>query len=562
VFHRSAPRALLFLVCLALLAPSGEGGCGGGVVTELVPLAGDTHHHSGSLISEFVAYQKQAGLTTACPHDFGKPLHVYDRNQAAGYDWLVIAHHDRATHGGMTGDPKGTAVYKSHPGAYTWWTDPRSAPLRLRSGALLSDPNPLGLPDYRTGGVVAPGWNEPRSFASAAARKNAAGGFVAFAGREFTTNEGAATSAQRGTGGHKVAVLPGVTDRICGHLGTAQGRANDCDETGLYDYVFEQGGVIIQAHPGDWAAGMSTWHPDLRPAGLADVFVHGVEIGSTGGLRWEDGYQTALARGYRVFPSFGSDRHKLQLEEMGIGCSNSPAPSLAYGAVICWAPRGSGPQALADAMRARRCYYARSYEPRLSFALQDDPQERLVQMGGITSAGDRVATVRVAATNDLRNQPARRFGRLELVQPSGSPAQERVAYACTGCCTRNDATGDRCTLNASVRLADGAVYARICSGTAPCGRNGASTLLVSAPIFVNWAAYKRAHGLSLDTTYDFDRDGWPAVWDNCWTDANPGQQDADADRVGDACDVCPYTPDPLQLDANRDGVGDACSGTG
>jgi hypothetical protein len=560
VFHRRALRALLFLVCLALLAPSGEGGCGGDGYTGLVPLAGDTHHHAGSLISEFVAYQKRAGLTTACPHDFGKPLHVYDRNQAAGYDWLVIAHHDRATHGGMTGDPNGTGVFKSHPGAYSWWVDPRSAPLRLRDGTLLSDPNPLGLPDYRTGGVVTPGWNEARSFGSAAARKNAApGDFVAFAGREFTTTDFTAQSAQRGYGGHKVAVLPGPSDRICGYLGTAQGRANDCDETGLYDWVFDQGGVIIQAHPGSWAAGMRTWHPELRPAGLADLFVHGVEIGSTGGLRWEDGYQAALANGYRVFPSFGSDRHALQLEEMGIGCGNNAAPSLAYGAVICWAPPGGSPAALADAMRERRCYYARSYEPRLSFELRDNPQVAPATMGGLAAVPDRVATVRVTATNDRRNQPARRFGRLELVQPSGSPAQERIAYACTSCCTRNDASGDRCTLDASLRLSDGAVYARICSGTAPCGRNAASTLVVSAPVFVNWSAYKRARGLSLDTAYDFDADGWPAVWDNCWTNPNAGQQDADRDGAGDACDVCPRTADPLQIDANRDGVGDACS---
>jgi hypothetical protein len=560
VSHRGALRALLFFVCLPLLAPSGDGGCGAGDVA-LVPLAGDTHHHAGSLISEFVAYQKRAGLGTACPHDFGKPLHVYDRNQAAGYDWLVIAHHDRATHGGMTGDPNGTAVFKSHPGAYAWWSDPRSAPLRLRDGTLLSDPNPLGLPNYVTGGVVSPGWNEARSLGSAAERKNATtpGNFVAFAGREYTTNDGFAVSAARGYGGHKVAVLPGPTDRICGYLGSAQGRANDCDETGLYDWVFQQGGVIIQAHPGDWAVGTShTWHPDLRPAGLADAFVHGVEVGAPGGLLWENGYQAALARGYRVFPSFGSDRHSLQLDEMGIGCKSSAPPSLVYGAVICWAPPGGSPTALADAMRERRCYYSRSWKPRLVFELRDSTRNAPVPMGGVVSVPDRVAVVRVSATNDVRNQPTRRFGRLELVQPSGWSTTERVVYACTSCCTRSD-TGDRCTLNTSLPIADGAVYARICSGTAPCGRNGANTRVVSAPVFVNWVAYKRARGLSLDTAYDFDADGWPAVWDNCWTDSNVGQQDTDGDGAGNACDVCPGTPDPLQLDGNRDGRGDACS---
>lgn len=557
--RRGALRALLFFVCLPLLAPSGEGGCGA-TGPRLVPLAGDTHHHAGSLISEFVAYQKRAGLSTACPHDFGKPLHVYDRNQAAGYDWLVIAHHDRATHGGMTGDPHGTAVFKSHPGAYTWWTDPRSAPLRLRDGTLLSDPNPLGLPNYVTGGVVAPGWSEARSLASAAQRKNAAAGnFVAFAGREFTTNDNEAFSALSGYGGHKVAVLPGMTDRICGYLGTAQGRANDCDETGLYDWVYQQGGVIIQAHPGDWSIGTNyTWHPAYRPAGLSDLFVQGVEVGSPGGLLWEHGYQQALARGYRVFPSFGSDRHSLQLQEMGIGCANSAAPSLVYGAVICWAPAGGSPMELADAMRERRCYYSRSWKPRLEFELRHASLEAPVPMGGVASVPDRVARVRVVATNDVRNQPSRRFDRLELVQPSGSPPTERITYSCTSCCTRSNG-GDRCALDASLRLVDGALYARVCSGTAPCGRNGANTRVVSAPIFVNWNAYKRARGLSLDTAYDFDGDGWPAVWDNCWTDSNVGQQDTDGDGAGNACDVCPNTPDPLQLDANGDGRGDACS---
>jgi hypothetical protein len=559
---RRALCALTGFVCLAAIGAAGDGCEGGGAYFGLTPVAGDGHHHAGSLISNFVAYEKQAGISTVCPHDFGRPLDVYARNEAAGYDWLVIAHHDRATHGGMTGDPNGTAMFRSHAGAYQWWTGAGSRPLRLPNGQAFISPNPLGLPDYRTGGVVVPGWNEALSFSSAAATKNAAAGnFVAFAGREFTTLDLTAQSAAKGQGGHKVVLLPRGSDRICGYLGTAQGRTNECDETQLYDWVFDQGGVIIQAHPASWAAGMTPWHPDTARAGITELFVHGVEVGSTQGLRWEDGFQTALGNGVRVFPSFGSDRHRLQLQELGIGCSNSGAPSLGYGAAICWASEGgSSPDRVLEAMRDRRCYYARSYEPRLEYELRDSPTSQPALMGAIASVPDHVAQVRIAATNALQNQTAsldQRFGRLELVHVSG-PAQERVVYACTSCCVRDAKSGDRCLLDASLRLPDGAIYPRVCEGTAPCGRNGANTQLVGAPIFVNWSAFKAARGLSSSLVYDFDRDGWPAIWDNCWTDPNSGQADADRDGWGDACDVCPRVSDPLQIDADADGAGDAC----
>jgi hypothetical protein len=70
---------------------------------------------------------------------------------------------------------------------------------------------------------------------------------------------------------------------------------------------------------------------------------------------------------------------------------------------------------------------------------------------------------------------------------------------------------------------------------------------------------------------DVDEDG---VWndgDNCVSDANPGQADADDDGAGDACDAdddadgtedtldnCPAVVNPDQADADGDGTGDAC----
>jgi cysteine-rich repeat protein len=70
---------------------------------------------------------------------------------------------------------------------------------------------------------------------------------------------------------------------------------------------------------------------------------------------------------------------------------------------------------------------------------------------------------------------------------------------------------------------------------------------------------------------DGDGDGVTDDRDNCARQANPQQQDADADRRGDACDAdddgdgvpdltdrCPLAADATQGDADADGVGDAC----
>src|SRR6185436_12744431 len=62
----------------------------------------------------------------------------------------------------------------------------------------------------------------------------------------------------------------------------------------------------------------------------------------------------------------------------------------------------------------------------------------------------------------------------------------------------------------------------------------------------------------LDPLGDADGDGICAGADDCPGAANPNQADADGDGVGDVCDDCPLAANSDQADGDRDLRGDAC----
>ncbi|XP_071564208.1 cartilage oligomeric matrix protein [Temnothorax nylanderi] len=57
---------------------------------------------------------------------------------------------------------------------------------------------------------------------------------------------------------------------------------------------------------------------------------------------------------------------------------------------------------------------------------------------------------------------------------------------------------------------------------------------------------------------DADNDGVLNLSDNCLHIYNPNQLDSDSDKIGDACDNCPLNWNPHQEDYDDDGSGDAC----
>ncbi len=561
-------------------------------------LGGDDHRHVGGAQSQLALAQHppdcladpfaNAGLAT---HETGLSLAVYRHLRDQKYDWGNLSYHDFL----MSSDPNSVAFapWKQTTDTrtdalygYCVPTSPTGFPSFSAAtlGNWLRDPNAPTSPPAtcaRTYATVNPAWNEPLSDSTAASAMDVPGTFAAFAGREYTP----------GVSPHTIAIPPGDTDTICAGPQAFGPRIPDrcADETDLFRWIYrsasgssvqDQRGILIRAHPRDGDDGFGDqgvvvqWNPTVtaQRRGFTDQWIEGVEIGGAyDGLSWEHSFQSLTGRGYRLFPSYGSDLHRLH-SLPGSDNTNCPGAHESrpfYGEVVCWADNTGGSwnrQRIVDAMNARRCYYSRSYKPDLEIeacALSGGAcTGTTVSMGGLLTATSSSLRVHVLAINDPNNQVVtseftddRRLDRVELVSQSGS-----VLYSSpSGACTRGSGTtGDRCDVTADVTLSSGAIYARICEGSSACGVNGLSTVLVSSPVFVNWASYRAAQGLPANEDYDTDGDGVPYVKDNCLSVANPDQANSDSDVFGDACDNCPMVDNFDQRDTDGDAIGDAC----
>ncbi len=557
VSGRTPSRALRWTLALTLglcpgLAPRALG-ADFSAYQGWVKAAGDVHQHAaGYALAPNIAAGNEAAI-----HEHGWPPALWTRMRVMDYQWGNLSTHDFSIGSGAASS------------AAAWWRSPASRPvLDPWTGAWI-------VPDSRGFQFTdaSDPWNEStaRSRAAIAATTPS---FAAFAGREFTTIQsifrGSCVGCPSGgcplCGGHKLAIPLREATTLCSAFTALVAQVDRCPSEGdLYEWISELDGVLIQAHPEGGSPG-PLFDPLTAPGGFSDLYVQGMEVGSEW-FNWSNyqSYLQALQAGYRLFPAFGSDDH-------------FPAGILPErGATICWADSLSR-EAVIGAMKARRCYYAKTARPTLRFEASAVAGGAASAMGGLLSLPGRNGSVRAQAKNDPRAQALaspQRFERIELVDATG-----QVLRACglggtdPNCRCTARADGDECWLRADGLQLLGpadtqdAVHVRVCRVGECAVDLYERVLAVSAPVFLNWVACdvdRDRVACQQDvcpsfydpTQPDDDRDGYGDGCDIC-PKVFDEQADGDGDGIGDACDVCPEVPDLAQGDADGDGSGNAC----